>query len=55
MAVLLSKGRLPEASLKTERERCPRADLQSVSGRLWASVTPVLRPVREVQSLDWDR
>jgi hypothetical protein len=32
-----------------------RADSQSAPGRLRASFTPVLRPVREVQSLDWDR
>jgi hypothetical protein len=35
--------------------RFPRAVSQTVPGRLRASVTPVLRPVREVQSLDWDR
>jgi len=35
--------------------RRPRADSQSAPGRLRASFTPVLRPVREVQSLDWDR
>ena len=38
-----------------ERERFPRAALRAAPGRLWASFTPVLRPVREVQSLDWDR
>ena len=32
-----------------------RADSQPAPGRLRASFTPVLRPVREVQSLDWDR
>jgi hypothetical protein len=48
-------NRLPEASLNAERERCPRTDLQSAPGRLWASSSPVLRPVREVLSLDWDR
>jgi hypothetical protein len=31
-----------------ERKRCPRADLQSAPGRLRASFTPALRPVREV-------
>ena len=30
----LTKGRLPEASRKVERVRCPRADLQSAPGRL---------------------
>ena len=35
--------------------RCLRAVSQTAPGRLWASFTPVLRPVREVQSLDWDR
>ena len=32
-----------------------RADSQPAPGRLRASFTPVLRPVREMQSLDWDR
>src|ERR1700683_1024913 len=44
--ILLIDGRLPEASLKTEQERFPRADLHSAPGRLWASCSPVLRPVR---------
>ena len=35
--------------------RFPRAVSQTAPGRFWASFTPVLRPVREVQSLDWDR
>ena len=30
----LTKGRLPEASRKVERVRCPRVDLQSALGRL---------------------
>jgi hypothetical protein len=32
--ILLTKGRLPEASREVERVRCPRADLQSAPGRL---------------------
>ena len=44
-----------EAWLNAERERSPRADLQSAPGRLRASCPPVLRPVRGVQPLDWDR
>ena len=35
--------------------RFPRAVSQTVPGRPRASFTPVLRPAREVQSLDWDR
>ena len=31
------KGRLPEVCLKTERVRCPRAELRSALGRLRAS------------------
>jgi hypothetical protein len=49
------EGRVLEAHLNTEQERSPRADLQSAPGRLRASFMPALRPVREVQSLDWDR
>ena len=52
---LVVKGRVLEAHLDMGRERCLRADLHSAPGRLRASFTPVLRPVREVQSLDWDR
>ena len=51
----LTKGRLPEASREVERVRFPRADLQSAPGRLRASCPPVLRPVRGVLPLDWDR
>ena len=51
----LRGGRVLEAHLNMERKRSPRADLQSAPGRLRASVTPALRPVWEVQSLDWDR
>jgi hypothetical protein len=32
--ILLTKGRLPEASREVERVRCSRADLQSALGRL---------------------
>jgi hypothetical protein len=32
--ILLTKGRLPEASREVEQVRCPRADLQSAPGRL---------------------
>jgi hypothetical protein len=32
-----------------------RGPIQSAPGRLRASSSPVLRPVREVLSLDWDR
>jgi hypothetical protein len=38
-----------------ERVRFPRADLQSAPGRLRASCPPVLRPVRGVLPLGWDR
>ncbi len=40
---------------EAEQARFPRADLQPAPGRLRASVSPALRPVREVLSLDWDR
>jgi hypothetical protein len=32
-----------------------RGRIRSAPGQLWASCWPVLRPVREVRSLDWDR
>ena len=48
-------GTFREGTFESERERCPRAGLRPVLGRLRASFTPVLRPVREVLSLDWDR
>ena len=51
----LTKGRLPEACREVERVRFPRADLQSAPGRLRASCPPVLRPVRGVLPLGWDR
>jgi hypothetical protein len=53
--IALTKGRVLEAHLNAERVRFLRADLHSAPGRLRASFTPVLRPVREVLSLDWDR
>jgi hypothetical protein len=40
--ILLTKGRLLEASLKTERVRRLRADLHSAPGRLCASCLPAL-------------
>jgi hypothetical protein len=49
------EGRFLGASYKAERVRRLRADSQPAPGRLRASFTPVLRPVREMQSLDWDR
>ena len=53
--ISLIEGRFLGASYKAERVRRLRADLQPAPGRLRASFTPVLRPVREMQSLDWDR
>ncbi|MGD0335046.1 MAG: hypothetical protein ABSA90_17610, partial [Xanthobacteraceae bacterium] len=53
--ISLIEGRFLGASYKAERVRRLRADSQPAPGRLRASFTPVLRPVREVQSLDWDR
>jgi hypothetical protein len=50
-----SRRDLREGTFESERERSPRAGLRPASGRLRASFTPVLRPVREVLSLDWDR
>jgi len=38
-----------------ERVRCPRATSQVAPGRLGASFSPALRPVRGVLPLDWDR
>ena len=37
------------------RVRCLRAVSQTAPGRLRASCPPVLRPVRGVLPLDWDR
>ena len=50
-----AEGPFARVLSKVERERFPRAALRPAPGRLRASFTPVLRPVREVQSLDWDR
>ena len=38
--ILLTKGRLPEASREVERVRFPRADLQSAPGRPWEDARP---------------
>jgi hypothetical protein len=54
-AARFREGCFPDAILKVERARFPRAVSQTAPGRLRASFTPVLRPVREVLSLDWDR
>src|ERR1700728_2053789 len=53
--VSFPEGPFARVLSKVERERSLRAGLRPAPGRLRASVTPVLRPVREVQSLDWDR
>jgi hypothetical protein len=50
-----TEGPFARVLSEVERERSLRAALRPAPGRLRASVTPVLRPVREVQSLDWDR
>jgi hypothetical protein len=50
-----TEGPFARVLSKVERGRSLRAALRTAPGRLRASVTPVLRPVREVQSLDWDR
>ncbi len=55
LRISLIEGRLPEVGLKTERVRCPRAELRSAPGRLRASCRPALRPVGGVLPLDWDR
>jgi hypothetical protein len=52
---LLIDGHIQDAIRKVEQVRFPRTVSQTVPGRLRASHTPALRPVREVQSLDWDR
>jgi hypothetical protein len=49
------EGRIPDAIRSVERVRCFRADSQSAPERLRASGPSVLRPRREVLSLDWDR
>jgi hypothetical protein len=53
--ISFTEGPFARVLSKVERGRSPRAALRPAPGRLRASVTPVLRPVREVQSLDWDR
>jgi hypothetical protein len=53
--VSFTEGPFARVLSKVERGRSLRAALRTAPGRLRASVTPVLRPVREVQSLDWDR
>ena len=40
--ILLTKGRLPEASREVEWVRFPRADLQSAPGRPWEDARPAL-------------
>jgi hypothetical protein len=49
------EGRIPDAILIAERVRCLRAVSQPAPGRLRASCSPALRPVRGVLPLDWDR
>jgi hypothetical protein len=51
----LIEGRIPDAILIAERARCLRVVSQTAPGRLRASCPPVLRPVRGVLPLDWDR
>ena len=52
---LTHEGRIPDAILIAGWGRCLRAASQAAPGRLRASCPPVLRPVRGVQPLDWDR
>jgi hypothetical protein len=52
--ISLTKGRLPEASRRVERVRCPRADLQSAPGRLGYQ-SPGMMTGMGGASLDWDR
>jgi len=54
LGILLTKGRLPEASREVERVRCPRADLQSAPGRLGYQ-SPGMMTGMGGASLDWDR
>ncbi len=54
-SISFTEGPFARVLSKVERGRSPRADLQPAPGRLRVSFTPVLRPVREMQSLDWDR
>jgi hypothetical protein len=53
--ILTHEGRIPDAILIAGRGRCLRAASQAAPGRLRASCPPVLRPVRGVLPLDWDR
>src|SRR5260221_712267 len=53
--ISLIEGRIPDAIRSVERVRCFRAGSQPAPERLWASFSSVLRPRREVLSLDWDR
>ena len=55
VTIPFTEGPFARVLSKVERERFLRAGLRPAPGRLWASFTPVLRPAREVQSLDWDR
>ena len=48
------EGRLPEASRKVERVRCPRVDLQFTPGRLGYQPPGIMTGVGGA-SLDWDR
>jgi hypothetical protein len=50
-----TEGRIPDAILIAGWGRCLRAASQAAPGRLRASCPPVLRPVRGVLPLDWDR
>ena len=51
---LAHEGRIPDAIRNVERVRCFRAGSQPAPERLRASFPSVLRPRREVLSLDWD-
>jgi hypothetical protein len=53
--ISFTEGPFARVLSEVERGRSPRAGLRPAPGRLRASFTPVLRPVREVLSLDWDR
>lgn len=55
IAHLAPEGPFARVLSKVERGRSPRAELRPAPGRLRVSLMPVLRPVREVLSLDWDR
>src|ERR1700685_2142411 len=52
----LPKGRQPgDSGWWSECGACARRLVTAALGRLRASCLPVLRPAREVLSLDWDR